>query len=119
MQKALVEKLPANHTMQGKASVPPKHFYSLEERNDSLVPEANVPQKEYYRAGRYAYRHRNDNSKIAYAHSYPNPLKRNFIYGVLDGPPCHCNHVRYEANTSSIAPLPSQSPTRLWVVKKN
>src|SRR3954465_8265023 len=74
--------------MQGKSSVPPKHFYSLEERNDSLVPEANVPQKEYYRVGRYAYRHRNDNSKIAFAHSYPNPLKRNFIYGVLDGPPC-------------------------------
>src|SRR3954464_4743656 len=38
VQKALVEKLPANHTMQGKSSVPPKHFYSLEERNDLLVP---------------------------------------------------------------------------------
>src|SRR3954469_1862596 len=102
--------------MQGKSSVPPKHFYSLEERNDSLVPEANVPQKEYYRVGRYAYRHRNDNSKIA---SYPNPRKRNFIYSVLDGPPCRYNHVRYEAVASSSAPLPSQSPARLCVVKKN
>ena len=43
VQKALVEKLPANHTMQGKSSVPPMHFYSLEERNDSLVPESNAP----------------------------------------------------------------------------
>src|SRR4051812_48296236 len=105
--------------MQGKSLVPPKHFYSLEERNDLLVPEANVPQKEYYRFGRYAYRHRNDNSKIAYAHSYSNPLKSNFIYGVLDGPPCRYNHVCYEANASSSASMPSQSPARLWVVKKN
>src|SRR3954469_6461137 len=105
--------------MKGKSSVPLKHFYSLEERNDSLVPDANVPQKEYYRIGRYAYRHQNDNSKIAYAHSYPNPLKRNLIYGVLDGTPCRYNPVRYEANASSSDPLPSQSPARLWVVKKN
>jgi len=119
VQKALVEKLPSNHTMQGKSSVPPKHFYSLEERNDSLVPETNVPQKEYYRVGKHAYRHRDDNSKIAYAHSYPNPLKRNFIYGVLDGPSCRYNPVRIEAVASSSAPLPSQSPARLWVVKKN
>src|SRR3954453_7809566 len=69
VQKALMEKLHANHTMKGKSSVPPKQFYSLEERNDSLVPEANVPQKKYYHVGRYAYRHHNDNSKIAYAHS--------------------------------------------------
>src|SRR4051812_36243464 len=110
VQKALVEKLPANHTMQGKSSVPPKHFYSLEERNDSLVTEANVPQKEYYRVGQYAYRHRNDNSKISYAHSYPNPLKRNFVYGVLDGPPCRFSPVCYEANDSSSASMPSQSP---------
>src|SRR3954465_8525705 len=61
--------------MQGKSSVPPKHFYSLEERNDSLVPEANVTQKEYYRVGRYAYRHRNDNSNIAYAHSILPPSR--------------------------------------------
>src|SRR4051812_9890080 len=45
VQKALTEKLPANHTMQGKSSVPPKHFYSLEERNDSLVPEANFHRR--------------------------------------------------------------------------
>jgi len=114
-----MEKLSANHTMQGKSSVPPKHFYSLEERNDSLVPEANVPQKEYYRVGLYAYRHRNDNSKIAYAHSYPNPLKRNYVYGVLDGPPCRYDPVRYEANASTSTPMPYHSPARLWVVNKN
>src|SRR3954469_25756374 len=102
--------------MKGKSSVPPKHFYSLEERNDSLVPEANVPQKEYYRVGRYAYRHRNDNSKIAYAHSYPNPLKRIFIYGVLYGPPCRYNPVCYEANASSSASMPSPSPAHFLVV---
>src|SRR3954470_1314358 len=105
--------------MQGKSSVPLRHFYSLEERNDSMVPEANVPQKEYYHVGRYAYHHRNDNSKIAYAHSYPNPLKRNYVYGVLDGPPCRYDPVLYEANALSSAPLPSQSPASLWVVKKN
>src|SRR3954469_4878521 len=105
--------------MQGKSSVPPKHFYSLEEKNDSLVPEANFPQKEYYCVGRYTYRHRNDNSKISYAHSYANPLKRNFIYGVLDVTPCRYNPVHYEAAASSSAPLSSQSPSRLWVVNKN
>src|SRR4051812_44969544 len=105
--------------MQGKSSVPPKHFYSLVERNDSLVPESNAPQKEYYSVGRYVYRHHNDNTKIDYAHSYPNPLKRNFIYGVLDVPPCRYNPIRYEATASSSALLPSQSSARLWVVKKN
>src|SRR3954464_3989385 len=119
VQKGLVEKLPANHTMQGKSSVPPKHFYSLEERNDSLDPKTNAPPKEYYRVGRYAYRHRNDNAKIAYSHFYPNLLKRNFVYGVLDGPSCRYNLVRYEANASSSASLPSQSPARLRVIKNN
>src|ERR1041385_3790699 len=85
VQKALVEKLPANHIMQGKPSVPPNHFYSLETRNDSLVPESNVPQKRYYRTGRYTYRPHNNHTKIAYAHSYPNHSQRTYIYGVLDG----------------------------------
>ena len=48
VRKSLVEKLPANHSMQGKPTVPPRHFYSLEERNDPLVPKSNIPQKEYY-----------------------------------------------------------------------
>src|SRR3954471_16118295 len=39
VRKSLVEKLPANHSMQGKPTVPPRHFYSLEERNDPLVPK--------------------------------------------------------------------------------
>src|SRR3954465_11931559 len=76
-RKSLFEKLPANHSMQGKSSVPPKHFYFLEERNDSLVPESNIPQKEYYRVDRYAYHHRENNDKIANDHSYPNPSQRN------------------------------------------
>src|SRR3954470_22898922 len=101
VQKALMEKLSANHTMQGKSSVPPKHFYSLEERNDSLVPESNVPQKEYYRVGCYAYRHRDNNDTIAYAHSYPNPSQRNYVYGVLDGPPV-------DMMLFALIPLPQQ-----------
>src|SRR3954464_7544342 len=119
VQKALVEKLPSNHTMQGKSSVPPKHFYSLKERNDSLVPETNVPQKEYYGTGRYKYRHCDNNDKIAYAHSYPNPSQRTYIYGVLDGPPRQYNPVRFDIATSSRASMPSQSSARFWVVKKN
>src|SRR4051812_19939582 len=103
--------------MQGKSSVPPKHFYSLEERNDSLVPESNVPQKEYYRFGRCSYRHCENNDKIAYAHSYPNPSRRNYVYGVLDGPPCHYDHILFNLVVSTSASMPSQSPARLWVVK--
>ena len=87
VKKALVEKLPANHTLQGKSSVPPNHFYSLETRNDSLVPESNVPQKQYYRTGRYTYRPHDNDTKIAYAHSYANHSQRTYIYGVLDGTP--------------------------------
>ena len=75
--KSLVEKFPANHSIQGTSSVPAKHYYSFEERNDSLVPESNAPQMEYYRTGIYTYRHRDNNDKIAYAHSYPNPSQRN------------------------------------------
>src|SRR3954470_14102102 len=52
VRKYLVEKLQSNHSMQGKPTVPPRHFYSLEERNDPLVPESNIPQNEYYRVDR-------------------------------------------------------------------
>src|ERR1041384_3358197 len=104
--------------MQGKSSVPPKHFYSLEERNDSLVSESNIPQKEYYRTGCYTYRHRDNNDKIAYAHSYPNPSQRNYIYGVLDGPPRQYNLVQFDIASTS-ASTSSHSPSRLWVFKKN
>ena len=31
--------------MQGKADLPPRHFYSLEEINDPLVPATNVPRR--------------------------------------------------------------------------
>ena len=68
VRKSLVENLPPNHSMQGKSTVPPRHFYSLEERNDPLVPASNVPQKEYYRVDRNVCRHRDNNDKIAYAH---------------------------------------------------
>ena len=113
MVKSLVEKLPANHSMQGKSSVPPKHFYSLEERNDPLVLESNAPQKDYVRIDRYVYRHRGNQYKIAYAHQYPNPPPRR-------------NYAR-NSNVSSrknvVGPVystaASKSPTKMWVVKKN
>src|SRR3954465_2555535 len=38
VRKSLVEKLPPNHSMQGKSSVPLNHYYSLEDRNEPLVP---------------------------------------------------------------------------------
>src|SRR4051794_22211628 len=104
--------------MQGKPSVPPNHFYSLETRNDSLVPESNVPQKQYYRTGRHTYRPHNNHTKIAYAHSYPNNSQRTYIYGVLDGPPKQYNPVRFNIASTS-ASTSSQSPARLWIVKKN
>src|SRR3954467_13541180 len=118
VKKALVEKLPANHTLQGKSSVPLNHFYSLETRNDSLVPESNVPQKQYYRTGRYTYRPHDNNSKIAYAHSYPIHSQRIYVYGVLDGAPKQYTPVRFNI-ASPCASTSSQSPARLWVVKKN
>ena len=104
--------------MQGKPSVPPNHFYSLETRNDSLVPESNVPQKRYYRTGRYTYRPHDNNTKIAYAHSYPNHSQRTYIYGVLDGTPKQYTPVLFNIASTS-ASTSSQSPARLWVVKKN
>src|SRR3954469_19960950 len=118
VKKALVEKLPANHTMQGKSSVPPNHFYSLETINDPLVTESNVPQKQYYCTGRYTYRPHDNNTKIAYAHSYPNHSQRTYIYGVLDGTPKQYTPVRFNIASTS-ASTSSQSPSRLWVVKKN
>src|SRR3954470_19380091 len=118
VKKALVEKLPANHTLQGKSSVLPNHFYSLETRNDSLVPKTNVPQKEYYRTGRYTYRPHENNTKIAYAHSYPNHSQRTYIYGVLDGSPKQYTHVRFDI-ASPCASTSWQSPALLWVVNKN
>src|ERR1041385_5932689 len=99
--------------MQGKSSVPPNHYYSLEDRNEPLVPASNVPQKEYYRVDRNFYRHRNNNTKIAITHHYSNPSSRNYIYGVLDGP------VRYNIAAPSSSSMPSKSPARLWVVKNN
>src|SRR4051812_40306958 len=118
VKKALVEKLPAYHTLQGKSSVPPNHFYSLETRNDSLVPESNAPQKQYYRTGRFTYRPHENDTKIAYAHSYPNHSQRTYIYGVLDGSPKQYTPVRFNI-ASPCASTSSQSPARLWVVKKN
>src|SRR3954462_14304340 len=67
--------------------LPPRHFYYLEERNDPLVPESNIPQKEYYRVDRNVYRHCDNSDKISYSHLYPNPSSRNHVYGVLDGSP--------------------------------
>src|SRR4051812_30062903 len=61
VRKSMVDKLPANHSMQGKSSVPPKHCYSLEERNDPLVTESNVPQKEYFRVDHNVYLHHDNN----------------------------------------------------------
>src|SRR3954471_633575 len=118
VQKALVEKLPANHTMQGKSLVPPNHFYSLETINDPLVTESNVPQKKYYRTGRHTYRPHNNRTKIAYAHTYANHSQRTYIYGVLDGTPKQYTPVRFNIASTS-ASTSSQSPARLWVVKKN
>ena len=119
VRKSLVEKLPPNHSMQGKSSVPPNHYYSLEDRNEPLVSASNVPQKEYYRVDRNVYRHRNNNTKIAITHHYSNPSSRNYIYGVLDGPDRQCNPVRYNIAAPSSSSMPSKSPARLWVVKKN
>ena len=119
VRKSLVEKLPANHSMQGKPTVPPRHFYSLEERNDPLVPESNIPQKEYYRVDRTTYRHRDNNDKIAISHRYANPSSKNYVYGVLDGSPRKNNSARKSNVASTSTSAPSQSPARLWVVKKN
>ena len=94
VRKSLIEKLPANHSMQGKPTVPPRHFYSLEERNDPLVPKSNIPQKEYYRVDRTTYRHRDNNDKIAISHRYANPSSKNYVYGVLDGSPRRNNSAK-------------------------
>ena len=117
VRKSLVEKLPANHSMQGKSSVPPKHFYSLDERNDPLVPESNAPQKEYYRVDHNVYHHRNNTDKIAYAYNYHNPTSKNYVYGILDGSPRRNSSTRKNASVSTHTS--SQSLARLWVVKKN
>ena len=97
--------------------MPPKHFYSLEERNDPLVPESNVPQKEYYRVDHNVYRHCDNNDKIAYAYNYHNPTSKNYVYDVLDGSP-HRNSSTGNISSASTS-TSSQSPARLWVVKKN
>src|SRR4051812_5397040 len=105
VHKSLVQKLPANHSMQGKPTVPLRHFYSLEERNDPLVPESNIPQKEYYRVDRTTYRHRDNNDKIAISHRYTNPSSKNYVYGVLDGSPRRNTSSRNTnfASTSKVA----------------
>ena len=97
--------------------MPPKHFYSLDERNDSRVPESNAPQKEYYRINHNVYRHRDNNDKISYAHNYHNPTSKNYVFGVLDGSPRRNSSTRKSASVSTHTS--SQSPARLWVVKKN
>ena len=84
-----------------------------------LVSASNVPQKEYYRVDRNVYRHRNNNTKIAITHHYSNPSSRNYVYGVLDGPPRQYDPVRYNTAASSSTSMPSQSPARLCMVKKN
>ena len=105
--------------MQGKPTVPPRHFYSLEERNDPLVPESNIPHKEYYHVDHTTYHHRDNNDKIAISHRYTNPSSKNYVYGVLDGSP-RKNHSARKTNVASTSTsAPSQSPARLWVVKKN
>src|SRR3954469_23193848 len=105
--------------MQGKSSVPPNHYYSLDDRNEPLVPASNVPQKEDYRVDRNVYRHRDNHDKIAFTYQYSIPSPRNYIYGVLDGPPRQYDHVRYNIAVSSSTSMPSQSPARLFVVNKN
>ena len=86
VRKSFIEKLPTNHSMQGQSTMPTKHFYSLEERNDPLVSESNVPQKEYYRVDHNVYRDRDNNDKIAYAHKYPNPPRRIMFMVCLMAP---------------------------------
>ena len=110
MLKSLVEKLPANHFMQGKVSIPAKQYYSLEERNDPLVTETNVPQKEYMCVDRNVYHHKDNHEKIAYAHVYPNPPAKKNNYR---------NISRTNTSISANASKFSQSPTRMWVVRKN
>ena len=105
--------------MQVKPTVPPRHFYSLEERNDPLVPESNIPQEEYYRVDRNVYRHRDNNDKIAYSHRYPNPSSMNYVYGAPDGSPRRNTSARNTNVASTSTSGPSQSSARLWVVKKN
>src|SRR4051812_9029408 len=99
--------------------VPPRHFYSIEERNDPLVPESNITQKEYYRVDRNVYRHRDNNDKNYYSHRYPNPSSRNYVYGVLDGSPRRNTSARNTNVASTSTSALSQSPACLWVVKKN
>src|SRR3954462_9960474 len=105
--------------MQGKPTVPPRHFYSLKERNDPLVPESNIPQKKYYRVDRTTYRHRDNNDKVAISHRYANPSSKNYVYGVLDGSPRKNNSTQNSNATSTSTSAPSKSPARFWVVKKN
>ena len=72
------------------------------------MTESNAPQKDYERVTRYAYHHRGNRDKIAYAHHYPNPPpRRNYAH---------------KSNVSSrpmISTAASKSPTKMWVVKKN
>ena len=105
-----MEKLPANHSMQGKFSILAKKYYSLDEINDPLVTERNVPQKEYMCVDRNVYHHNGNRDKISYAHDYPNPpSRRNYPR----------NSTRTNTTISANASKSSQSPTRMWVVKKN
>src|SRR4051812_25795791 len=105
--------------MQGIPTVPLRHFYSLEERNDPLVPESNIPQKEYYRFDRTTYRHHDNNDKIAISHRYANPSSKNYVYGLLDGSPRRNSSARNTNVASTSTSAPSQLPARLCVVKKN
>src|SRR3954466_1090208 len=98
--------------MLGKSSIPLKHFYSLEERKDPLVPESNVPQKEYYCVDHNVYRHHYNNDRIAYAHKYPNPSAKNYVFGVLDGSSRRNTSTRNNSVASTSTSVPSQSPAR-------
>ena len=84
-----------------------------------MVPESNIPQKEYYHVDRTTYCHRDNNDKIAISHRYANPSSKNYVYGVLDGSPRKKNSARKTNAASTSTSAPSQSPARLWVVKKN
>jgi len=99
--------------MQGKSMIPPRHYYSLEERNDPLVTESNAPQTQYVQIDRYYYSYKKDRNYCAYAHLYLNsPPRRNYA--------CNSNvssrkNVAGPVNSTAA----SKSPTKMWVVKKN
>src|SRR3954465_12283551 len=76
--------------MQGKSSVPPKHYYSLEERNDSLVPVK--PDMRYcFRSGR-----RRPNPRTKHISVPPRHMTKSYIpdFNMIS------HHYRYKDTTS-------------------